>query len=192
MFGGDYIYASSRYLQDALKPFENLNPPLGMWGILGNHDNYLNPMETIKKLRESNIEPLVNSSVKIITGEEILNLFGFDDYKTGRLDLEKTLKHIKGEGIKIGLSHNPLFWKKYSFNFKIDLMLSGHTHGGQINIPFLGPFFLLPSHGRELYKGIYKIKNSFLYVSRGIGTIHLPIRFLCPPEITVIKFCAKI
>ncbi len=163
-----------------------------MWGILGNHDNYLSPKKTIKKLRESNIEPLVNSSAKIISGEDILYLFGFDDYKTGKLDLEKTLKYIKGEGIKIGLSHNPLFWKKYSFDFKIDLMLSGHTHGGQIIFPFLGPLFLLPAHGRELYKGIYKIKDSFLYVSRGIGTIHLPLRFLCPPEITVFEFYAKI
>ncbi|HTY85319.1 MAG TPA: hypothetical protein VMB19_13945, partial [Silvibacterium sp.] len=67
----------------------------------------------------------------------------------------------------------------------VDLMLSGHTHGGQIRIPFLPPMFL-PQLGKDYVHGLYRLGPTQLYVNRGIGTVNLPFRFNCPPEITLI------
>lgn len=191
IFGGDYIYASINYLKDVFLPFKELNPPLGKYGILGNHDNYLGTRKVISSLKENNIELLNNSSIKLISGGNLIYLFGIDDYKTGFPDINKGLKYIKDDGFIIGLSHNPLFWKKVNLNLKTDLLLSGHTHGGQIDLPFLGPVFLLPGHGREYHRGFYNLNGNRLYVSRGIGTIHLPLRIFCPPEITFLQILGK-
>lgn len=191
IFGGDYIYASLKYLKDALLPFKGMDFPLGKWGILGNHDNYLGSRKIISNLKENNIEPLINSSIKLISGGKIIYLFGVDDYKTGFPDINKSTKYLKEDGLILGLAHNPLFWKKTNLNIKPDLLLSGHTHGGQIDIPFLGPVFLLPGHGREFYRGLYNLNGKKIYVSRGIGTIHIPLRIFCPPEITFINISGK-
>ncbi len=191
IFGGDYIYASLNYLKDVFLPFNNFNPPLGKWGVLGNHDNYLGTKKVIRVLKESAIELLNNSSIKLIFGGNILYIFGVDDFRTGYPDLKKAIKFLKEDGIVIGISHNPLFWEKGKLNFSADLLLSGHTHGGQIDLPFLGPIFLLPGHGREYYRGFYNINGNKLYVSRGIGTIHIPLRIFCPPEITFIEIKSK-
>jgi predicted MPP superfamily phosphohydrolase len=67
----------------------------------------------------------------------------------------------------------------------IDLMLSGHSHGGQIRLPFVGPM-VLPPMGRRYYEGLYRFKGMQLYVNRGIGTVGVPFRLNCPPEITVL------
>ncbi len=187
IFGGDYIYASNNYLKDALSPFKEINPLLGKWGVLGNHDNFLGRKKVIKSLNENDVYLLNNESFKIIHGEKKIYLFGVDDLKTGNPDLNKGSKFIKDDGTIIGISHNPLFWEKVKFKTKPDLLLSGHTHGGQIDLPFLGPIFLFPSHGKKYYRGLYNLDGIKLYVSRGIGTIHIPLRIFCPPEITVIN-----
>lgn len=186
IFGGDYIYASKNYIKSALEPFKILKPKLGKWGVLGNHDNFLGRKEVIKTLEENEIFLLNNESIKLLFNEGNFYLFGVDDFKTGKADLRKALKYLKDDSFAIGISHNPVFWKFEKIEKKVDLLLSGHTHGGQIDLPFLGPVFLLPGHGREFYRGFYKINGIKLYVSRGIGTIHLPLRLFCPPEITLI------
>lgn len=191
IFGGDYIYASINYLKDALQPFKDLNPLYGKWGVLGNHDNYLGRKKVISNLKENKIELLNNSSIKLISGKNIFYLFGIDDYKTGSPDMEKASKYLKEDGFILGISHNPLLWNKKNLKIKVDLLLSGHTHGGQIDLPFFGPIFLLPGHGREFYKGLYNLNGKKLYVSRGIGTIHVPLRIFCPPEITLINVLEK-
>jgi len=173
-------------LEDVFLHFNKIKPILGKWGVLGNHDNFLGRKKVIKSLNENDIELLNNSSIKLIFGGNNLYLFGVDDFKTGYPDLKKAVKFLKEDGVIIGISHNPLFWKREKISFSTDLLLSGHTHGGQIDLPFLGPIFLLPGHGREYYRGFYNINGNKLYVSRGIGTIHIPLRIFCPPEITII------
>lgn len=191
LFGGDYIYSSIKYLKDSLSSFKKLNPKLGKWGVLGNHDNFLGRKEVIKYLKENDVNLLNNNSIKLISGENTLSLFGVDDFKTGHPNLISALKFIKKDELTIGISHNPILWVKTKTNFQADLLLSGHTHGGQIDIPLIGPPFLLPGHGREFYRGLYNLNGMKLYVSRGIGTIHIPLRLFCPPEITTINIFNK-
>lgn len=154
-----------------------------IFGVLGNHDNKI-----VKNyLEESKITILDNENKKLFFGNNFIYLIGVDDPWTGRDDLPKAMKKVEEDQPKILLAHGPEIIGKLKSK-KIDLVLVGHTHGGQVNIPFLGrliqPLF---GYGRLYIKGLFKIENTILYVNRGIGTSFFPIRFYCQPEITLIE-----
>jgi len=93
---------------------------------------------------------------------------------------------VGGEPV-ILLAHEPDYASNVAAHGGVDLMLSGHTHGGQVRLPFIGtPWYMLPTGGRRFIEGYFKLGPLQLYVNRGIGTVKLPVRFLCPPELTLI------
>jgi predicted MPP superfamily phosphohydrolase len=155
---------------------------MGSFAILGNHDAYSNPALVAMGLRSHGIPLLKNSSVPIERDGARFWLAGIDDALEGRPDLGAAINKIpSGEPI-ILLAHEPDFADKAALT-PVDLQLSGHSHGGQIWIPGIGAPWL-PPLARNYPRGFYKIENMVLYTNLGIGTIRLPVRINCVPEVT--------
>jgi hypothetical protein len=187
LFGGDYVYVSRKYFDEALEPFDSLEPPLGKWGVLGNHDHYQGRRAALEALRRHRVEPLENASAKLWWNRNPLWLFGVDDLRTGRPDPAKAAKGLEGEPFVVGMTHNPDLFLEPSFRARPPLLLAGHTHGGQVRLPLVGAPFLLSGHGRAFASGRLTLGPSLVHVSRGVGTIALPMRLFCPPEVTVVR-----
>lgn len=154
-----------------------ITAPKGVFFVNGNWE-YWNTINKLKELlNKNNITYLNNKIHKVDSG---LNIIGFDDIE-GHPDLDIT-HTLKQSTINIGLFHSPSFFKKIPN--KIKLSLAGHSHGGQIKIPFIGPLWA-PNGIDEFAEGWFKIEKRELYVSRGIGNSILPIRFNCRPELAI-------
>lgn len=136
---------------------------------------------------------LINDSEEIVSGNEKLNILGVKDpYTSGELkgDLEKAEKNLDegDKNCRILLAHSPNIIKE-AVDKNIDLVLAGHTHGGQVYIPFLTKYIIPAKRpaGEGFIKGLYTIGDTQMYINRGIGMSVLPFRFLVPPEVTVIS-----
>ncbi len=163
-----------------LEVLKSLKAPKGVYYVPGNWE-YWEPIHGFKKiLNESGVLDLTNKSLRI---EDGLWLVGFDDSEEGNPNL-KILSEIPKQDIKIGLFHSPQFFDRIST--EINLSFAGHSHGGQIRIPFWGSIFV-PDGTGKYDQGWFNEDNSKLYVSRGIGTSVLPIRLNCSPELAIIK-----
>lgn len=168
------------FWQRLVKQYENR-----LFAVLGNHDS----LPVKNSLVISGIQILDNKHEKIFYKEDIngVYLIGVDDPWTGRDDLPKAMKGVEENQPKILLAHGPEIIDK-AVKEKIDLVLAGHTHGGQVNIPVLGRLIQpLSKYGKRYTKGLFKIEDTYLYVNRGVGTSFFPIRFDSPPEITLIE-----
>jgi len=163
------------------------------FGVLGNHEHWIKSpdISAIKKLlEEGGISILNNENRKIFQGNKYIYLLGVDDPDSKKDDLPKAMIGAEENIPKILLAHSPDIVDNLRGE-KVDLILVGHTHGGQIRIPFVKPFWV-PTKNRGKYaSGLFEIGNAILYVNRGIGMAALPVRFNCPPEIAVIELKKK-
>lgn len=159
---------------------KNFRAPEGIYYIPGNWE-YWEPIHELQTiLKENNIIDLTNKTQKI---SENLWLIGFDDSEEGSPDLG-IISNLPSSDVKIGIFHSPQFFDEVFT--RTDLNLAGHSHGGQIRIPLVGSLFL-PTGTGKYDQGWFKKENSKLFVSRGIGTSVLPIRFFCKPELAIIE-----
>lgn len=161
-----------------------LRAPHGVWSVLGNHDVYSDPDRITNALHGVGIPMLSNQSVAIEKDGARFWLGGVDDVLDGTPDLPRTLHGIPGDEAIVMMVHEPDY-ADYVAGYPVDLQLSGHTHGGQIRIPLMGPLYL-PALAKKYVWGLFKIRELTLYTNAGIGTVQLPVRWNCPPEITVI------
>ncbi|HEY2422191.1 MAG TPA: metallophosphoesterase [Neobacillus sp.] len=189
-FTGDLMDTPNKYPEiNKLVPLlQQLKAPLGQYCIFGNHDHggygsaiYRNIMET------ANFTVLLNESkpIKQKDGSSIY-LIGIDDAMLGRPDLNLALKKVPADKFKLLLSHAPDL-ADAAAQYNIHWQLSGHSHGGQVKIPFIGAL-ITPPFARVYTEGLYTIGDInplTLYVNRGIGTTRLPFRFMAKPELTV-------
>ena len=106
-----------------------------------------------------------------------------------RLELAVPAKKVRGNDPVVLMAHEPDFLDHVAQYGGVNLMLSGHTHGGQVRLPFMGPV-VLPPLGKKYIEGFFQVGPTRLYVNRGIGTVGLPVRFMCRPEITVFTLSA--
>jgi len=162
-----------------------------LYAVLGNHDIGVGANEVTAALEASGIAVLKNACLPIERGTSRIWLAGLDDPLEGRanpeLAIPESIRNVTNEPILL-LCHAPDFADRllsHPAGQAVDLMLSGHTHGGQVRFPFMRPL-VLPPMGRKYIEGSFQLGSLQLYVNRGIGTIGLPFRFDCPPEITVI------
>lgn len=188
---GDFIDPLRRITDRRLRKIRIFWEELGkeyknqIFGVMGNHDN----RAVERYLKESGIIILNNENRKLIINSnagENINLIGVEDPYTGRDNLLMAMKGTEDNIPKLLLAHSPRIIKK-AVKQKIDLVLAGHTHGGQIVLPFFGPLFVTSRMEGRYASGLFKIDSTYMYVTRGIGTTILPFRFNCPPEITLIE-----
>jgi len=156
------------------------------YGILGNHDCNVSARAVRNHMEDNGLPILVNRSVRIERGGEYFYLSGLDDVEFGQPNLATGLPADHDAPVLL-MVHEPDFANyaaRQKESAKIAFMLSGHTHGGQILIPGLRPL-ALPPNGRLYAHGHFNVGSFQLYVNRGIGTVGIPLRLNCPPEITL-------
>jgi predicted MPP superfamily phosphohydrolase len=190
---GDFIthgsltfIAGGHALHRCAEILTTLTAPL-RYAILGNHDVSFNAALVTQALTAHDTPVLVNQYLPVERNGDRLWLCGVDDPGTSHPDLDLAIP-AKPDGPVLLMAHEPDFADHVIAHPRgplVDLMLAGHSHGGQIRLPFLGPL-ILPPMGEKYPEGLYRFNQMQLYVNRGIGTVGLPFRLNCPPEITVI------
>ena len=161
-----------------------LQAPHGVWSVLGNHDVFSDADRVTNALHAVGIPILSNKSVAVEKDGARFWLGGVDDVLGGTADLPGTLRGVLGEEAVVLMVHEPDY-ADYVAGYPVDLQLSGHTHGGQVRFPFMRPLYL-PALAKKYVWGLFKIRGLTLYTNAGIGTVELPVRWNCPPEITFI------
>ncbi len=186
IFGGDYISESPRYIDHTVSPIEDMvaTTRYGAWGILGNHDVSNTPARIETTLERAGVTMLVNAAAEVKTEQGSLWLAGLDDALLGAPDPKATFAGIPADAAVIALWHEPDQAEMVA-PFDPIFMLSGHTHGGQVRLPGLEGIGT-PRLGRRFVLGRFDVQGMPLYVSPGIGMYRPPVRFNCPPEVTVI------
>ena len=162
-----------------------LQAPHGVWAALGNHDAYTDPDRVSDTLQSVGIPVLLNRSVPIEKDGARFWLGGVDDVLGGVPDLPSTLHGIPSNEAVVLMVHEPDY-ADFVASYPVDLQLSGHTHGGQVRFPFLPPLYL-PALAKKYVQGYFQIRGLALYTNAGIGTVEVPVRWNCPPEITHIR-----
>lgn len=156
------------------------------YASLGNHDYFIGWQNVAGPLEEHGIPVLINSAVALEREGQRVWLAGLGSVCEKKADPARAIPRAaqaQKEPI-ILLGHEPDILPDIA-KYNVDLMLSGHTHGGQVRIPFM-PLINLPEFGRKYVEGLFRYGPTQLYVNRGIGAVGVPFRFRCPPEITVI------
>ncbi|MBT0654103.1 metallophosphoesterase [Geomobilimonas luticola] len=203
VLAGDFISGSTKFLSGSIGEFKprylercaaalsHLKAPLGIYGVLGNHD-FWSGLAAVGAICDTlskrvGVTWLRNTSVELNKAGATFHLLGVDDYWESSCSLAAACKGINGDSIKILLSHNPDINDDISLsNERIDLVLSGHTHGGQIVVPFLGQPVMPSKFGQKYRQGLARDGERQTYVSRGVGCLLAPIRLNCMPEATVL------
>ena len=162
-----------------------MKAPFGLWAVLGNHDVSSDAKRVSGALTSNRIQILANRSIPVEKEGGRFWLAGVDDVTEGKPDLNSAINAVPSGEATVLLAHEPDYADKVA-RHPVDLQLSGHSHGGQVRLPFVPPLFL-PELGIKYVWGLYKIGPLTLYTTAGIGTVRLPIRFRCPPEITLIR-----
>jgi uncharacterized protein len=189
---GDYISHSRDYIPGCARALGRLRAAHGVFAVLGNHDHWTDGAMMRDELARQGIRVLCNESTRIEKDFSSIILAGVDDMLVKRDDLRKALEETNWDEARILLSHNPAIIREAA-RAGVDLVLSGHTHGGQINWRLLtgrkdrktARWLRRPS--RRLTRGHAQLGSTQLYVNRGLGTVVVPLRYGCPPEITLLE-----
>lgn len=192
VFTGDLIDVASQYenINEISNVLSKIDAKLGKYAVYGNHDYGGGAVRVYENImRESGFKVLVNEnhSIKVSPNKNI-NILGVDDVLLGKPNIEKTVKNIRHNDYNILLSHEPDYVDKFK-DYNIDLVLSGHSHGGQVYIPFYGPL-KSTTYGEKYTRGLYNLNNqrdTKLYVNTGLGNTKLPIRFGNVPNISLFE-----
>ncbi len=200
---GDFVTGETKFLSGSVGRFnmknlekciaalEGLSAPMGIYGVLGNHD-FWSGNEAVDAITEGlsrrlGVVWLRNSGARLEKGGEGIHLLGVDDYWESSSSVDAALKGVDEDGVRILLSHNPDINELIELErHRIDLVISGHTHGGQIVLPFIGAPVMPSKFGQKYLAGIVRDGKRQTYISRGVGHLLAPIRLNCPPEATVI------
>jgi uncharacterized protein len=178
------VKSASRTIEPCAQLVAQLHAPLGVFSVLGNHDLDSNAGYIVEVLQSHAVPVLRNQSVPLERDGKRLWISGVDDILNGKPRLERALKGIPPDETVVLLAHEP-DWADHVAKYPVDLQLSGHSHGGQIRFPLVGAPYL-PPLGRRYPWGQRQLGRLALYTNIGLGTIGIPMRFGCPPEVTLI------
>lgn len=184
---GDYVNGSEsvRKIDEVWSALAKLRAPLGVHAVLGNHDHWADGGRSRQQLAETG-QNLHNTTAALVRGKRRIHLVGAGDLWTDPTDLDPLLDALPESDCRIVLAHNPDS-ADADFRGRVDLFVCGHTHGGQVRIPFVGAP-VLPVGNREYSSGLKASpRGTPVFISRGIGWAILPVRLNCPPEIAVLE-----
>jgi predicted MPP superfamily phosphohydrolase len=186
LLGGDYICESPRFAPDAAAVLGDhaTAVPFGALAVLGNHDYSCDAPRLTSLLERRGIRVLRNESARVATHSGELWVAGIDDAILGSPDVPRAFANMPSDGPVVAIWHEP-DWASETAQFGPMLQLSGHSHGGQVRLPLVG-HVAAPSGGRRYVAGMHHAAGMPVYTSRGVGVYRPPIRFRCPPEVTLI------
>jgi len=182
---GDYVHRDPTYITPCMRALAALRAPLGVYAVLGNHDHWEDAALTRQGLAEGGIVDLTNAGRPLQHRGQWLHIAGVGDLWEDEQLLDRALQGVPTDGAVILLSHNPDYNEQMN-DRRVKLMLAGHTHGGQVNLPLLGPPLLPSKFGGKYAAGLVVDEWKRVYVSRGVGTVTPPVRFHCRPEVTLL------
>jgi predicted MPP superfamily phosphohydrolase len=192
---GDFIHKGYKHVDAVAAKLRRLQAPLGVFAVLGNHDYSIRNSLGFRRhrglhravadaLTQSGVRVLRNESVRLERDGKTLLLAGVDDLWSRECDPERALAGLCPQTPRVVLAHNPLTVELLA-EHRCDVMLSGHTHGGQVNWPGLGRF-TLGKKARRLAAGLYRHKSTHVYVNKGVGWGSFRFRFNVRPEVAVL------
>jgi predicted MPP superfamily phosphohydrolase len=199
---GDFVSGATKFLWTSYGGFKErhynycmeelarLNAPLGVVAVLGNHDFWSGQevaLQIAHGLERFGVQVLRNEAVPLERKGQRLYLVGVDDYWEGSYSLTGALKDVPEDACKILLSHNPDVNENIEALSKhIDFIISGHTHGGQVVLPFVGALYIPSPFGQKYLAGLIRDKKRQTYISRGLGLFFVPIRINCPADVSLL------
>lgn len=194
LLAGDYVIQGVRggkrvapeEIGDALRP---LDPPLGTWAVLGNHDWWLGQTRVRRALEAGGVRVLEDESTPIERGDCAFWLTGIGDYWESPHDIDAALRPVREGAPILALTHNPDVFPLLP-PARVSLTIAGHTHGGQVYVPFYGRPIVPSVYGERFAIGHVVEDGRHLFVTPGLGTSMLPVRFLVPPEISLLTLRA--
>jgi predicted MPP superfamily phosphohydrolase len=181
---GDYISQERSYAAPCAELVGRLRAKHGVYAVLGNHDHWTDAKLIADLFAAEKIRVLVNEGLRLDINDESFWLAGVDDTMVGLEDLPLALAGSRDGEFKLLLAHNPIILRRAA-RADVDLVLSGHTHGGQVT--------LRPEKNRSgrprrrMLRGLGRRANTQIYVTRGLGMVVLPIRYGCPPEVSLLQ-----
>ena len=187
---GDYVIGHNWHgdinatLTELRKELSRLTSQYLTLSVLGNHDHWLDAAIVRTALQDCGVIDIGNDVYTLENGGAEFHIAGVDDVYVNRDDLNLVLEKLPEEGACMLLVHEPDFADRSAETGRFDLQLSGHSHGGQVALPIIGPP-ILPKFAKKYPTGLYKIKEMYQYTNRGVGMTNPTIRFNCRPEITV-------
>jgi uncharacterized protein len=185
---GDYISKERQYAAPCAELLGKLRARHGVFAVLGNHDHWTDAALITDLFRAEGMTVLVNQGMRFELKDAALWLAGVDDTMVGLEDLPLALAGSREDEFKLLLAHNPIILRRAARE-GVDLVLSGHTHGGQVSLRSERSPSGRPR--RRLLKGLARQGETQIYVTRGLGTVVLPVRFGCPPEVSLLELrCA--
>lgn len=183
---GDFVTHEAEPFADSIvKAMQALNPREATVAVLGNHDHWTNASVIQAAIRRSGIIDLNNAVHPITRGAARLYFCGVNDIWENYHRLDLVMNDLPDDGAAVLLAHEPDYADSSSATGRFDLQLSGHSHGGQVDLPVIGPL-VLPPLGLKYPRGLYRVNNMLQYTNRGLGMVPPQVRMNCPPEITVL------
>jgi len=186
---GDYVsdkaVSTHRYsAEEAIAPLSGLRAPLGVVAVLGNHDYWRDAPAFRQAFARHRLTLLANQAIR--RGPFVIG--GIDDAPTGHQDIQATERAMAalGSGPRLVISHSPDILPR--LKAPASAVLAGHTHCGQIALPFIGPIVTMSRYGRRFACGRIEHEGTTLFVSAGIGTSVVPLRFGVPPDVWLVRF----
>jgi predicted MPP superfamily phosphohydrolase len=182
---GDYVSHETEYIAPVAEVLGTLKAEFGTYACLGNHDHWTDGALVTHLLRGEGIKVLINEGFRFEARGAAFWLGAVDDHMAAEVDLPAAMRGAFPDEMKLLLAHNPIILRQAA-RAEIDLVLSGHTHGGQVKMKVREPEKrLLPR--RKLSSGLHSNRDTQIYITRGIGTVVLPVRYQCPPEISLLE-----
>lgn len=186
---GDYISHERQFAAPCAEMLGRLRARYGVYAVLGNHDHWTDAALITDLFRAEGITVLINQGMRFELENEAFWLAGVDDTMVGLEDLSLALAGARGDEMKLLLAHNPIILRRAA-RAGVDLILSGHTHGGQVTLRSERGASGKPR--RRLLRGLGHQGETQIYVTRGVGTVILPIRYGCPPEVSLLELrCSR-
>jgi len=181
---GDYVSKERAYAAPCAELLGRLRPKHGVFAVLGNHDHWTDAALITDLFRAEGITVLVNQGMRFERNGAAFWLAGVDDTMVGLEDLPLALAGSSATEFKLLLAHNPIILRRAA-RAGVDLVLSGHTHGGQVSLR--SDRNAAGRQRRRLLKGLARQGETQIYITRGLGTVVLPVRFGCPPEVSLLE-----
>ena len=188
---GDFVSGPRSINREFVKALAAIKAPAGKFAVLGNHDYYLPKTNRLKAaLAAAGVDVMSNTGKLLLRDGQGLYIAGVADPWGAGPDLVAAMAGAPQHVPRILLCHNPDFAEKMPTSPWVDLMLAGHTHGGQIKLPILTRL-ALPTKYKRYVAGLVAGPKCLVYISRGLGVVGMPIRFNCPPEIPIITLAQE-